>query len=148
MDKIQQRFKQKEIKYTLQDGVFSFNMVIGDVVGKLAVVIDVQDNFYLTYAILSNKVTAERQNAVSEYLHRANHGLLYGNFEMDYADGEIRYKLITDCDEPNYVSNKVIDRSVYIPCMMFERYGKGLIKLMLGFGNPQELIVEAETPKA
>ena len=146
-EKIQHRLKEKEIKYTIKDSVIHLNMNIGGVVGKLAMIIDVLDNAYVTYAVLSNKVSNEHVPVIAEYLHRANFGLLYGNFEMDYNDGEIRYKISTDCEDANTITNRLIDKSILIPCIMFEKYGNGIIRLMLDMGDPEELIREAETPK-
>ena len=50
--------------------------------------------------------------------------------------------MVTDCEEPKTLSNWMIDKSIIIPCMMFEKYGSGLIKLMLGLGEPAKLIDE------
>ena len=64
---------------------------------------------------------------------------------MDYFDGEIRYKYATEIDNPNNISNHILDKCFLLPCLMFERYGKGIIKLTLGVGNPEDLINEAES---
>ena len=45
--------------------------------------------FYSTYP---EKVPAARRQHVAELLTRANFGLAIGNFELDFADGEVRYK--------------------------------------------------------
>ena len=37
---------------------------------------------------------AERRLEVSEFLTRANHGLADGNFELDFDDGEVRFKSV------------------------------------------------------
>ena len=143
-DRIQQRLKQKEIKYTAREGIISLNMEIDNVVGKLSFFIDVRENDYITYAVMGNKAAPENITAIAEYLHRANYGLVYGNFEIDHEDGEIRYKLVTDCEDASNISNRLIDRCIVVPCMMFEIYGNGMIKLMLGVGEPEKLIDEAE----
>jgi len=36
---------------------------------------------------------------VNEFLTRANYGLNIGNFEMDFQDGEIRFKTAIDVEE-------------------------------------------------
>ena len=63
---------------------------------------------------------------------------------MDFADGEIRYKITIDCEDINQLTNSQIDKSVVVPCLMFGRYGSGIIKLMLEDRIPEELIIEAE----
>ena len=143
-NKLQSRLTEKGIKFTAKDGTILFNMDIGDVVGKLSVYIEILNNNYISYAILSNKATKERYASISEYLHRANYGLLYGNFEIDYSDGEIRYKFTTDCENINTLTNTQIDRSFLVPCAMFSRYGNGIIKLLVDDASPELLIEEAE----
>lgn len=143
-ERIQSRFTEKGLKFSAKDGIFNFNMVTGDVVGKLAMYIEVFDRYYVSYAVLANNVLPERYATVSEYLHRANFGLLFGNFEIDYSDGEIRFKITTDCEDVKTLTNHIIDRSVALPCAMFERYGEGMLKLMMGIGTPEGLIQESE----
>jgi hypothetical protein len=38
------------------------------------------------------RVPEEKRAAIAEFLTRANAGLWLGNFELDFSDGEIRYK--------------------------------------------------------
>ena len=136
------------MKYRINDGDIYLNMNIGGVVGKLSMVIDVRDEAFVTYAILSNNASTERIPSIAEYLHRANFGLPYGNFELDYSDGEIRYKISTNCEDANTLSKLLIDRSIIVPCLMFEKYGSGILRLMLDDVSPEELIKEAEKPKS
>jgi hypothetical protein len=44
------------------------------------------------YTYVQCRVPEEKRRAVAEFLTRANYGLWLGNFEMDFHDGEIRYK--------------------------------------------------------
>lgn len=50
----------------------------------------------LFYSVYPHNAPAERRLALSELLTRANYGLANGNFEMDFQDGEIRYKTYVD----------------------------------------------------
>jgi len=54
-------------------------------------VVEEQD-LILLYSVCPFRVPEERRAEVSEYLTRANYGLAAGNFELDLADGEVRYK--------------------------------------------------------
>lgn len=143
-EKIQKRLKDKEVHYSIENDVISMSMRINDTVGVVNVVFDVLDKGILSYAIFNSQAPQEKRASVAEYLHRANYGLTHGNFEMDYLDGEIRFKLATFFDDSNTVSNIMIDRHIYIPCFMFERYGEGILKLLVGEGDPESLISEAE----
>jgi len=46
----------------------------------------------LLYSISRDRVPEERRREVSDFLTRANYGLADGNFELDFEDGEVRYK--------------------------------------------------------
>jgi hypothetical protein len=48
----------------------------------------------LLYSICPERVPEDRRAAVSEFLTRANYGLAAGNFELDFDDGEVRYKTV------------------------------------------------------
>lgn len=50
----------------------------------------------LFYSVFPANVPPERRAAMTELLTRANYGLAIGNFEMDCADGEVRYKTSLD----------------------------------------------------
>jgi len=47
---------------------------------------------FIFYSVLSAKALEPRRAVAAEFITRANYGLVLGNFEMDFADGEIRYK--------------------------------------------------------
>ena len=80
---------------------------------------------------------------VAEYLTRANFGLRNGNFELDYSDGDIRYKTFVDCEDL-LPSAAVLQDAVTIPVDMFDRYGNGLMSVVLGVRTPEEAIQDAE----
>lgn len=129
-------FKEKEIEYKTQalkknKGTFiKFGIDTESIVGNLPICILVHENDYIVVAVLNSKAQKENLNAVSEYLHRANFGLKNGNFELDYADGEIRYKTYVNF-ENTILSSKVIEDSIMIPIAMFEQYGEGLMQTMV-----------------
>jgi len=52
----------------------------------------------LVYSILSENVPLERRPRLAELFARINYGLVLGNFEMDWADGEVRYKTSIDLE--------------------------------------------------
>src|SRR3569832_1222181 len=50
------------------------------------------------YSLCPLSVAGKKLDAMAEFLTRANYGLVVGNFEMDYDDGEIRYKTSLDVE--------------------------------------------------
>lgn len=143
-NKISTRLTETGLKHDISDNLIQFKMDMQGLIGKLTIAIYIYDSHFVSYAILNNNVSKEKLNIVSEYLHRANYGLLFGNFEIDYTDGEVRFKLTTECENVERLSNTQIDRSVYLPCRMFEVYGNGIFKSMLTDASLIDLITEAE----
>jgi hypothetical protein len=50
------------------------------------------DRAFLFYSVCATSVPEGRRPAVAEFITRVNFGLVSGNFEMDWADGEVRFK--------------------------------------------------------
>lgn len=142
---IKELFDSEKWKYNYDEDekVFITGINMNSVLGSLRIRIFLQDGSYLVYASLQAKAEENCYSKISEYLHRANYGLRNGNFEFNYDSGEIRYKIFIDF-ENRELSKDVVARSIFVPIFMFDRYGRGLIKLMLNEGDPKELIEDAE----
>jgi hypothetical protein len=53
-----------------------------------------EKDLVLLYSICPQRVPEARRPEVSQFLTRANYGLADGNFELDFEDGEVRYKTV------------------------------------------------------
>jgi hypothetical protein len=99
---------------------------------------------FLFYAIAPLKAPENVRHAVAEYITRANYGLRIGNFEMDYDDGEVRYKSSLDFEGEELTPN-LIKRAIYPAVHTLDFYLPGLLNVMYGNKTPQEAIAEAES---
>ena len=142
-------FAEIEWKYDFDEKrtTYSFGIDMGNVIGKLKFIMPIRDHHYKVIGILNSKAENSKLQTVAEYLHRANFGMNNGKFELDYDDGEVRYKSFVDFWGVE-LNKRIIEDSLFIPIMMFKRYGKNIIKLMLGEGNPADLISEVEESNA
>lgn len=53
------------------------------------------------FSVFPAEIPEQKLLALAEFITRANFGLNIGNFEMDFSDGELRYKTSIDVtDEP------------------------------------------------
>ena len=102
---------------------------------------------FTVYAYCAMKAADESRAAVAEYIGRANYGLRSGCFEMDYRDGEVRYKVYTNHRGYDHVNDALIEAAIFIPANMMERYGDGLAAICLGFSDPITEIEKAEAPR-
>lgn len=108
------------------------------------ILIRFNENGYLTVAVPPLGAKEEYRPAIAEYITRANYGMTNGNFEMDYNDGEIRFKVYTNYKGLDEISEDIIEESFVTPILMYERYGDGLAALLLGFSDPEIEIGKVE----
>jgi hypothetical protein len=98
---------------------------------------------FLFYVLMPIKVSEDRRPAVAEYITRANYGLRIGNFEMDFSDGEVRYKSSLDFEDAP-LSAELIRNAVYPAVQTMDKYLPGLMAIIYGDKPPAEAIAEIE----
>lgn len=86
---------------------------------------------FIFYSVCPVTVPDGKRPLVAEFLTRANYGMILGNFEMDYRDGEVRYKTSIDSNGED-LSEGLIRPVVYSNVMMMDRYLPGIMKLVYG----------------
>lgn len=101
------------------------------------------DECFTCYTVFPINVPEEKRLAISEFLSRANYGLIHGNFELDFSDGEIRYKDTTYCGDI-MLAHKNIETLIDVGFVMLDRYAPGIPKMMYGNTSAQEAIDEIE----
>jgi hypothetical protein len=85
----------------------------------------------LVYSICPQRAPEQRRNEVAEFLTRANYGLAAGNFELDFADGEIRYKSVLHT-QGDGVDAPTLKRLVRANGIAMETYLPGIAKVIVG----------------
>lgn len=95
------------------------------------------------YSIIGVSAPEERRHEVAEYLCRANYGLHIGNFELDFRDGEIRYKTSVDV-EGGLLTVTMMKNLVYTNVTTADRYLPGLMAVLYGGKTPAEAIEQVE----
>lgn len=140
-ESIQRELDNMKLKYEYngESEFFAFYMNMDNSIGSLKVIIQVLEERYLVYAFLNNRVQRARISEVSEFLHRANFGLINGNFELDFETGGVRYKSFVNAKEAA-VSGAIIRESVTVPVVMFGKYGDALLSVMTSRINPEAAI--------
>jgi hypothetical protein len=98
---------------------------------------------FFFYVIAPVKAPEEARPAVAEFITRANYGLRIGNFELDYGDGEVRYKSSLDF-EGEALTPGLITCAIYPAVRTMDRYLPGLMGVMYGGKAPAEAIAEIE----
>ena len=103
---------------------------------------DDKDRF-IFYSILPNNVPVEKRQEAADYLTRANYGMVIGNFEMDFSDGEVRYKTSIDVEGGQLVA-MMIKTMIYTNVLITDKYLPGIMGVVFGGKEPAEAIEEIE----
>lgn len=93
------------------------------------------------YSVLPANAAPAMRNSVAEFITRANYGMVIGNFEMDYDDGEIRYKTSVDV-EGSTVTLPLIRQLVYANISIMDHYFPALMRVLYGGIAPQEALAD------
>ena len=97
----------------------------------------------LMYAVLPVCAPTGRREDVAGFITRANYGMIIGNFELDYEDGEVRYKTSVDLEDvPDF---KILLRNmIYANVLTMDKYLPGLMRVIYGGVSGPEGIAEVE----
>jgi hypothetical protein len=95
------------------------------------------------YSVAPVVIPPEKRLAVAEFITRANYGLIIGNFEMDFQDGEFRYKTSLDLEGVVPVP-ALFAPLVYANVATMDRYLPGLMAVLYGSAAPAGAIDQVE----
>ncbi|MFO0749815.1 MAG: YbjN domain-containing protein [Myxococcota bacterium] len=84
-------------------------------------------------------VPEDKRMRVAEYLTRANFGILVGNFELDFRDGEVRMKTSADVEDI-VVSHTFMKNLLVANLGTADRYFPGLGKVLYAGMEPADAI--------
>jgi hypothetical protein len=100
----------------------------------------VEDNdLILLYSICPMRAPEGRRHEMSQFLTRVNFGLAVGNFELDFEDGEIRYKTVLQLDGDE-LDVTALKRLVRANGIAMETYLPGIGAVIAG--EPAVTVVE------
>lgn len=89
------------------------------------------------YSVLPQFVPEERRREVAEFLMRANHGLVVGNFEMSFDSGEVRYKT-NIISAPEGLDDALMEALLHTNISTHDRYVPGMMQVIYGGVDPVE----------
>lgn len=114
--------------------------------GEMVGFAEIEPEFELLvfYVYAPVEAPPERCAAVAEFITRANYGMWIGNFELDYTDGEVRYKNSVHF-EGTTLAEPLIRNTIYDAVQAMEEYLPGLKDVVEGRAFPAEAIASIET---
>ncbi|MGB3694722.1 MAG: YbjN domain-containing protein [Spirulinaceae cyanobacterium] len=99
---------------------------------------------FVFYSLCPIKAPKKKRRQLGEFVCRANYSAVIGNFELDFNDGEIRYKTSIDV-EGDSLSFSLIKQMVYANVTMMDEYLPGIIAVIEGEASLEEAIAKIET---
>ena len=94
---------------------------------------------FLFYSICPIPASSNSLATTAEFITHANYGLILGNFELDYTDGEIRYKTSINV-EGSTLDSAQLQNLVYTNVMMMDQYLPGLLAVLEKGVSPEQAI--------
>lgn len=98
---------------------------------------------FVFYSVCPITVPENKRQLVAEFITRANYGMIIGNFEMDFNDGEVRYKTSIDV-EGDTLRPQLIKQMVYANVIIMDRYLPGILGVSFGSSSALDEIEKIE----
>ena len=129
-----------EWKYTLDKrDTIRFGVSLDNM--KVDCILDIreQSEIILFYSVLPVMVPDAYKMKMSEFIARANYGLRIGNLELDFRDGEVRYKTYANTNK-SCINRDIIRHLIHANIQTFEKYAEGIFKVIYSDLSPEEAI--------
>ena len=139
--------EEEDWKYEILEGETIIRFHFKGTAGRLLCYGEVDEEKYwlIFYSYMPVNVPPEKMIDAAEFVARANRGMRIGNFELDYDDGEMRYKTSLDV-EGGELSGKMIDNLLRANLSTINRYFTGLMELIYSDRLVIDLIKKIEAP--
>lgn len=98
---------------------------------------------FVFYSVLPVNVPEALRQKFAEFSTRVNYGMIIGNFEMDFDDGEIRYKTSVDI-EGSELTNAMIRQIVYANLVITDQYLPGVMRIIYSDEKPVDVLASLE----
>lgn len=103
----------------------------------------VEQEQFVFYSIFPVRVPESKLAQIGEFINRANYGMIIGNFEIDFSDGEVRYKTSIDFED-NEVNQDMVLHMIYANVLTMDKYFPGLMRVLYAEIDPVDAIEEIE----
>lgn len=128
--------KEENWKFTFnrENGQFTFGVNLNNKIRAINYQITLYEKDFVVQAFPSIGVDSSDKKMIatmSEFVCCANCGMRNGNFIFDVRDGGIGFKSFVDCAGTIPTKN-IIENSILIPALSFERYGSGILEIIFG----------------
>ena len=103
-----------------------------------------EENQFIFYSLFPEAVPENQRLAMAELITKINYGMIVGNLEMDFEDGELRYKTSIDV-EGDRLSTALVKRLVYANVLTMDKYLPAITAILNQECSIDEAIAQVET---
>ena len=145
LDKIRQFFDVDDWNYSQLEGETILRLGFSGDNGNWTIFAQAKEDAeqLIVYSLFPNNTPEDKRAEVAKFLHMANYGLIVGNFEFDYSDGEARFKSSVMAPAQD-ITNEMIRHLVYANVLTVDRYFPGLMGILYGGKTAEAAIKEIE----
>lgn len=122
-----------------ENGVFRMGVNMDCKLKSARVYINVHAESFAVISVPPIAADDESKERAAEFITRANYGMNIGNFEMDFNDGEIRFKTAVLCSDTIPTYDQVKD-CIYLNVITLERYCDAMTMVIYGMMTPDAAI--------
>jgi hypothetical protein len=100
---------------------------------------------FIFYSLCPVNVPQKKRLEIAEFLTKVNYGLIVGNFEMDFQDGEVRYKTYGISLENHPLNLELIGQLIFVNVMTMDQYLPGIMSVIYANMPIDQVIQQIET---
>jgi len=114
--------------------------------GKVDCIVDIRipDKQVLIFSTCPVNIPENKRKQIAEFITRANHNLILGSFELDFDDGELRFKSNYVYDDTYPQSEEIFIRNFLISFRMMDKYIPGIMSVLYANLDPKIAITQIE----
>lgn len=144
-DKIILFFKSQDWQYHIVGGESTAIFTINGKNGSFRCLADVQEDnkVFIFYSICNFNCPQEQLQVIAELITKLNYNRIFGNFELDYSDGEVRYKT-SAYYSTSILEDEVIENVIMNNVVSMDTALKGLLTAMLSKVEVDRIVAEIE----
>lgn len=106
---------------------------------RLKVCIDPKRLIIALYSPMPFAIPLERRKAAAIAVCTANHGIVDGNFDYDFTDGMICFRM-TACYRDSIISKDLFEYMMYVSCMTIDEYNDKFLMVAKSNMSTQEIL--------
>jgi hypothetical protein len=141
--------EENKLKYQIlleneHQSIFKLGMQLEN--GRVDTFVDIrpENKQVLIFTLFPTNIPTNQRNRVSEFITRANKGLIIGNFELDMEDGELRYKASYIYDDTFPISKEVFMHNFFTTLVMMDKFLPGVMSVIYANTIPRQAISQIE----